>query len=159
MIAKKYWLFKTEPSAFSIDDLAAAPKKTDHWDGVRNYQARNFLRDEIKKGDGVLFYHSRIDEPAVVGVCMVSKSGYADHTALDPTSKYFDPKSAPDNTRWFMVNVTFKKKFKTPVTLTQIKHTPGLEKMVLAQKGARLSIQPVSENEWKIVNGLAGLKV
>ncbi len=153
---KRYWLFKSEPSGYSIDDLRSAPKKTDHWDGVRNYQARNFLRDEIKKGDGVLFYHSRIPEPAVVGECVVTRDGYPDYTAFDSREKHFDPKSDASAPRWFMVDIKFKKKFKQPVTLNQIKQTPGLEQMMVAQKGSRLSIQPVTESEWTIILQLAG---
>lgn len=153
---KQYWLFKTEPSAFSIDDLAAAPKKTEHWDGVRNYQARNLLRDEIQKGDGVLFYHSQVSPPVVVGSCVVAKAGYPDHTAFDPKSKYFDPKSSPEQPRWFMVDVTLKKKFTRPVSLPELKQTPGLERMLVTQRGTRLSIQPVTAEEWRIVHELAG---
>ena len=108
----KYWLMKSEPDAFGIDDLAARPGKREHWDGVRNYQARNFMRDDMKKGDKVLFYHSSCAEPGVVGVAKVVKEAYPDPSALNPESKYFDPKSDPDNPRWFMVDIKFVKKFK-----------------------------------------------
>ncbi len=153
---KRYWLFKTEPSGFSIEDLQSRPKKTEPWDGVRNYQARNFLRDDIQKGDGVLFYHSRIPEPAVVGACTVVRSGYPDHTAFIPTEKHYDPKSDSSNPRWFMVDVKLKSIFKRVVTLNEIKQASSLATMVVGQKGSRLSIQPVSEREWKIIHKLAG---
>ncbi len=153
---KRYWLFKSEPSGFSIEDLKACPNKTEPWDGVRNYQARNFLRDDIQVGDGVLFYHSRIPEPAVVGACIVTKSGYPDTTAFDPKAKHYDPKSDSSAPRWFLVDVKLKKIFKRVVTLNEIKESAGLETMVVAQKGSRLSIQPVTEAEWKIIHDLAG---
>jgi predicted RNA-binding protein with PUA-like domain len=153
---KRYWLFKSEPSGYSIQDLQESPGKTDNWDGVRNYQARNFLRDDIRRGDGVLFYHSRIPEPAVVGACVVTKGGYLDTTAFDPDEKHYDPRSDSSAPRWFMVDIKLKKIFKRVVTLSEIKKSPGLEKMVVAQKGSRLSIQPVTESEWDIIHHLAG---
>ena len=155
---KRYWLLKSEPSGFSIDDLKAEPNRTAHWDGVRNYQARNYLRDEITKGDEVFFYHSKVDSPRVVGSCIVTRAGYPDHTAFDPRDKHHDPKSDPTNPRWFMVDIKLKKIFKNPVDLATLKTTPGLGKMVLTQKGSRLSVQPVTENEWRIVHALAGEK-
>ena len=154
-MAKRYWLFKSEPESFSIEDLAASPKKTTCWEGVRNYQARNLLRDEVKVGDGVLFYHSRSKPMGVVGVCEVVKAGYPDHTARDPESKYFDPKATKDDPRWYMVDVKLKEKFRDTITLAQLKETPGLEGMMVCQRGARLSIQPVTAAEWKIVLKLA----
>ncbi len=157
-IMKRYWLLKSEPSGFSIDDLSAQKNKTAHWDGVRNYQARNYLRDEISKGDEVLFYHSRIEPPRVVGSCIVTRGGYPDHTAFDAKEKHHDSKSDPGNPRWFMVDVKFKKKFKNPVELPTLKQTPGLDKMVLTQKGSRLSVQPVTGDEWRIIHALAGEK-
>ncbi len=147
-MAKKYWLMKSEPSVFSIDDLAKEPKKTAYWDGVRNYQARNFMRDEMKKGDLVLFYHSNAEPPCVAGVCEVVKEGYPDFTAFDPESKYYDPKSSDDKPRWFMVDVKLKKKFKKPVTLAEIKENKKLQKMRLVQKGNRLSVMPVEKKEF-----------
>ncbi|MFQ5607701.1 MAG: EVE domain-containing protein [Candidatus Zixiibacteriota bacterium] len=153
---KKYWLFKSEPSGFSIDDLNRLPGKTTHWDGVRNYQARNSLRDDVAKGDGVLFYHSKIETPQVVGACIVVRSGYPDHTAFDPAEKHFDVKSDPSRPRWFMVDLKLKRIFRQPVELSTLKSSPGLEEMVVTQKGSRLSIQPVTEREWRIVHGLAG---
>ncbi len=154
-MAKSYWLFKSEPGSYSIQDLAKAPAKTTCWEGVRNYQARNLLRDDVKVGDGVLFYHSNAKPMGVAGVCEVVKAGYADDTAWDPESKYFDPKSSPDSPRWSMVDVKLKKVFPDIIPLSVLKETPGLEAMVVCQRGSRLSIQPVSPSEWKIVLRLA----
>lgn len=148
-MAIKYWLFKSEPESFSIDDLEKSKNKTTYWNGVRNYQARNFLRDEIKKGDLVLFYHSNSDPIAVVGVCEVTKEGYNDFTALEPEHYYYDPKSTPDNQPWFMVDIKLKTKFKKPVTLVEIKSNPKLQKMKLLQKGNRLSVMPVEKYEFE----------
>jgi len=145
-----YWLFKTEPGCFSFDDLKNRPEMTEHWDGVRNYQARNFLRDTIRIGDLVLFYHSSIAEPAIVGLAMVVREGYPDFTARDPGSEHFDPKSSLENPIWYMVDVRFVKPFNKPVTLEQIKANPLLAEMPLVKR-SRLSIQPVSEEEWKVI--------
>lgn len=150
-----YWLFKTEPTTYSIDHLAAEPDQTTLWEGVRNYQARNFLRDNVKVGDKVLFYHSNTEPPGVVGECRVTRAAYPDPTALDPDSKYFDPKSSPDNTRWFVVDVKLVKRYKKIVPLEELRETPGLEEMVVARRGNRLSITPVTADEWKIVQRLA----
>jgi len=147
-MAKKYWLVKSEPDAFSIDDLAKSKKKTTHWDGVRNYQARNFMRDEMKKGDGVLYYHSNTDPTAVVGYCEVVKEGYPDHTQFDPDDKHFDPKADPAKPTWMMVDIKLVKKFKNPVPLAEIKENPKLQKMRLVQRGNRLSVMPVEKKEW-----------
>jgi len=144
-----YWLFKSEPGAYSIDDLAKE-KKT-FWDGVRNYQARNFLRDGVKKGDQVLFYHSNSEPNGIYGIAEIVKEGYPDHTAFDPESHHFDPKSKPQNPAWFMVDITFVKKFSTPVTLEEIKANPKLQEMKLLQRGNRLSIQPVTKEEFSII--------
>lgn len=144
------WLMKSEPDAFSIDDLAARPGKLEHWDGVRNYQARNFMR-EMKKGDKVLFYHSSCPEPGVVGVAKVVKEAYPDFTAFDPESKYFDPKSSPDKPRWFMVDIQFQKKLKRTITLAELKQNPRLEGMQLLRKGNRLSVMPVAESEFDAI--------
>jgi predicted RNA-binding protein with PUA-like domain len=152
-----YWLFKTEPGCFSLDDLKARPNMTEHWDGVRNYQARNFLRDSIKVGDRVLFYHSNIPEPAVVGISEVVREGYPDFTALDPTSEHFDPKSSPDNPIWHMVDVRYLEPLPRPVTLEQIKANPLLASMPLVKR-SRLSIQPVTAEEWRIILTMGGLK-
>ncbi len=144
-----YWLMKTEPDVFSIDDLYNKPKKTEPWDGVRNYQARNFMRDEMKKGDMVLFYHSNAKaETGVAGVAIVAKESYPDFTSWDKKSKYFDPKSSEDKPRWFMVDVKYKKKFKRIVTLSEIKENKRLKDMRLIQKGNRLSILPVKKSEF-----------
>jgi predicted RNA-binding protein with PUA-like domain len=152
---RRYWLFKTEADCFSIDDLARQPGKTTFWDGVRNYQARNMLRDEIQIGDGVLLYHSNCDPLVIAGICEVVKNGYADHTAFDKNEKHYDPKSRPEDPTWYMVDIKLVKKFKTPITRDQLKVTPGLENMMVLRKGSRLSIQPVTPEEWEIVTGLA----
>lgn len=144
----QYWLMKSEPGAFSIDDLKACPKGTEPWDGVRNYQARNMMRDQMKKGDLVFFYHSTCAEPGVVGIATVVKEGYPDYTARDPESKYYDPRASEDNPRWFMVDVKFKRKLKRPISLKALKTNPALSEMALVKKGSRLSIMPVREEEW-----------
>ena len=144
----KYWLMKSEPTAFSIDDLAKAPKKTTYWDGVRNYQARNFMRDEMKIGDQVLYYHSNTKPAGVVGVCEVVKEGYPDFSAFDPEDKHYDPKSNSENPTWIMVDIKLKKKFKTTVTLTEIKENKKLQDMKLVQRGNRLSVMPVAKKEF-----------
>jgi len=149
--ARRYWLVKTEPDCFSFDDLWDAPDRTTYWDGVRNYQARNTLRDEMKKGDRVLVYHSSCEPPAVVGVAEVVREGYTDFTAFDPSHEHFDPKSREDAPTWVMVDIRAVEKFKRPVTLAELRATPGLEKMSLLQKGSRLSVQPVRAEEWEIV--------
>jgi len=148
-MAKKYWLFKSEPSEFSLDDLKKSKNQTTFWDGVRNYQARNFLRDQIKKGDGVLFYQSSTEPLAVVGYCEVIKDGYADHTQFDPKNDHFDSKAKKDSPTWFMVEIKFVKEFKNPLTLEVIKSNPKLQSMKLIQRGQRLSIQPVTKDEWE----------
>ena len=141
-----YWLFKSEPSSYSIDDLAK--DKQTCWDGVRNYQARNFIRDAMKKGDKVLFYHSNTDPMAVVGVCEIVKEAYADYTAFDPDSHYYDPKSKKDNPAWMMVDIKFLKKLKNPVTLASMKDNPKLKNFRLLQRGNRLSVFPVDKSEF-----------
>ena len=147
----RYWLMKSEPSAFSIEDLKNAPNGTDHWDGIRNYQARNFMRDEMKRGDRVLFYHSSADPMAVVGTAQVVRKAYPDHTALDPDSKYFDPKSTSENPRWVMVDIQFESQFAVPLTLAELRKLPQLNDMMLLKKGQRLSIQPVTEEEFETI--------
>jgi predicted RNA-binding protein with PUA-like domain len=145
-----FWLFKTEPGCFSFDDLRNRPAMTEHWDGVRNFQARNFLRDSIKVGDRVLFYHSNIPEPVVVGLAEVVRGGYPDFTALDPSGEHFDPKASPINPIWYMVDVRFLEPLPKPVTLEDIKGTPLLGGMPLVRR-SRLSIQPVSPEEWQTI--------
>lgn len=145
-MATKYWLMKSEPNAYSIDDLVK-DKKT-HWDGVRNYQARNFMRDDMKKGDKVLFYHSNANPTAVVGICEVIKEGYPDFTAFDPEDKHFDPKSKEDNPTWIMVDIKIENKLARPVTLEEIKENPKLQNMRLVQRGNRLSVMPVEKKEF-----------
>jgi len=151
-MAHRFWLFKTEPTTYSIDDLAKLG--TDHWDGVRNYQARNFLRDDIKPGDHVFIYHSRVEPMAIMGLAQVTRGGYPDHTQFDPKSAHPDPKSSSNNPRWFMVDIKLVEKFKHPLTLSAMRAVPGLENMMLLQKGSRLSIQPVSEKEAEILLAL-----
>ncbi|MBD3331400.1 EVE domain-containing protein [candidate division GN15 bacterium] len=148
-MAKRYWLFKSEPDCFSIDDLKR--EGTSHWDGVRNYQARNMLRDDIKRGDGVLFYHSGVQPPGVVGLAEVAKSGYPDYTAWDPESEHFDPKASEYNPIWYMVDVRFVRKLPEMLPLPQLKKEPGLENMMVTQRGSRLSVQPVTTDEWKVM--------
>jgi len=150
-----YWLFKSEPGCFSIDDLASRPGMTEHWDGVRNYQARNYLRDAIKPGDRVLFYHSNIPEPAIVGIAEVVRGGYPDFTAFDPESEHFDPRSSPAAPVWFMVDVRFVASMPHPVTLERIKGNPLLAAMPLVRR-SRLSIQPVTPEEWRIILAMGG---
>ncbi len=150
------WLFKSEASCFSIDDLAAAPRQTTFWDGVRNYQARSMLRDDIQVGDRVFFYHSSSDPLAIVGTVEVVRAGYGDFTALDPEAQHYDPKSTADEPIWFMVDIKLRKKFKRPVTLAELREEPRLKEMKLLQRGSRLSVQPVTEEEWRIVHELAG---
>jgi predicted RNA-binding protein with PUA-like domain len=155
---KRYWLMKTEPSTFSWGDLLDSPGKTTPWDGVRNYRARNFMRDEMRKGDGVLFYHSNAKPPAVVGTATVSREGYPDPTQFDPKSPYYDPKADPENPRWFLVDVRADRGFKREVPLPELRETPGLEDMALLRRGMRLSVQPVTSAEWRIILKLGGVK-
>jgi predicted RNA-binding protein with PUA-like domain len=149
-----YWLMKSEPDAFSIQDLQKRPKKTEHWDGVRNYQARNFMRDDMKKGDLVLFYHSSCKDVGVAGIAKVVKESYPDHTQFDPKSKYFDAKASEDNPRWFMVDVKWVETFKEVIPLKLLKECKELKDMHLVKKGTRLSIQPVTEKEFKFISKL-----
>jgi predicted RNA-binding protein with PUA-like domain len=146
-----YWLMKSEPSVFSLDDLKKAPKQTTSWEGVRNYQARNMLRDQMKKGDGVFFYHSSTDPQAIVGTAIVAREGYPDPTQFDPKSKYYDADSKKDDPRWFLIDIKLDRAFKSPITLKELREIPGLEKMALLKKGMRLSVQPVSLDEWRII--------
>jgi predicted RNA-binding protein with PUA-like domain len=149
-----YWLMKSEPDAFSIADLKSRPKKTEHWDGVRNYQARNFMR-AMKKGDLAFFYHSSCEVPGVYGIIEVARAAYPDHTAWDPENHHYDPKSTTERPLWFMVDVRFKRELKKPVTLTAIKMQPALKQMRLVQRGSRLSVMPVTAKEWNTILKLA----
>jgi predicted RNA-binding protein with PUA-like domain len=146
-----YWLLKSEPTAFSIDDLAARPHQTDHWDGVRNYQARNFMRDQMRRGDRALFYHSNCREPGVVAIVEISREAYPDTTAFDPKSPYFDPKSDAVNPRWFMVDVRLVRRLRRLIRLEEIKRNPALGDMALVQRGNRLSVMPVTAAQWKAI--------
>ncbi|NGP54055.1 EVE domain-containing protein [Thioalkalivibrio sp. XN8] len=152
-----YWLMKSEPEAFSIDELARAPGKTTCWDGVRNYQARNMLRDEMKKGDLAFFYHSNCEVPGIVGTVEIVREGYPDHTAFDPDDHHFDPKSDPDNPRWFMVDVKLKKKFPRVVSLRELKSYADreLRDFRLLAKGNRLSVMPVTKSQWRFIESLS----
>jgi predicted RNA-binding protein with PUA-like domain len=147
-MTQRYWLMKSEPSAYSIDDLerdGSAP-----WTGVRNYQARNYMRDDMRVGDGVFFYASG-DDAGIVGLAKVSKAAYPDDTAFKKGHEYFDPKSKKENPTWFMVEIKFVRKLAKTILLGTLKSTPGLEKMVVTQKGSRLSVQPVRPEEWEII--------
>ena len=151
----KYWLIKSEPSCFSIDDLKKATQQTTHWDGVRNYQARNFMRDQMQIGDLVFFYHSNCTPPGIIGVAEVVSESYPDFTAFDPNSEHPDVSSTPDNPRWFMVDVRFKEKFPTLIPLDLLKQQPELKDMFVFRKGNRLSITPITSEEWKVIKNLA----
>jgi predicted RNA-binding protein with PUA-like domain len=152
----KYWLIKSEPGEFSIDDLAASPKRTTGWDGVRNYQARNFMRDEMKKGDQAFFYHSSCAEPGIVGIVKITREAYPDETALDPENKHYDARSDSANPRWFAVDVTLERKLATELPLAKLKQYAGgrLSKLQLLKRGNRLSVIPVTRNEWKFILSL-----
>ncbi len=147
----KYWLMKSEPDVFGIDHLAKMPKKTEHWDGIRNYQVRNMMRDEMKKGDLVLFYHSNCKEPGIVGIARIVKEAYPDFTAFDPKEKYYDPKSEPENPRWLMVDVQLVRKFKRTISLQELKSYKTLSEMIILRRGNRLSITPVSKKHWDFI--------
>jgi predicted RNA-binding protein with PUA-like domain len=151
-----HWLIKSEPDVFGIGDLAKAPRKTTHWDGVRNYQARNFLRDDMRVGDRAFFYHSNCDEPAIVGVVEVVRAGYPDHTAFDAKDPHFDRDSDPKQPRWFMVDVRLARTLAQPITLAALREHSGgaLEGFALLRRGNRLSVMPVSAAHWKFILGL-----
>ncbi|KTD21078.1 EVE domain-containing protein [Legionella londiniensis] len=154
-MTKQYWLMKSEPECFSIDDLKKSPKQTTPWDGVRNYQARNFIRNEMRPGDLVFFYHSNCNPPGIAGIAEIVSEPYPDYTAFDPESEHPDPKSTLENPRWYMVDVRFKEKFSHLIPLEELKKYPELEKMPLVRKGNRLSVMPVSEKEWNFIKKLA----
>lgn len=145
---KNYWLMKSEPGAYSIDDLKK--DSTTHWDGVRNFQARNFMRDLMKKGDLVLFYHSNANPPGVAGIAKVVKTGYPDHSATDKKNKHYDPKASKENPIWFMVDLSFVKKLKRYISLDEMKKNPALKNMILLQR-SRLSVQPVTKEEFEAI--------
>ena len=153
----KYWLMKSEPGEYSLDDLKKEPDQTEHWDGVRNYQARNFMRDDMQVGDGVLFYHSG-KKPEVVGTARVVRTGYPDHTAQDPKNNHFDPKSTPENPIWFMVDVQFASEFTTPIPLKALRDVAALKDMILLRRGNRLSVMPVTKKEFETIVKLGGKK-
>jgi len=148
----QYWLIKSEPDAFSIDDLQQAG--VEPWDGIRNYQARNFMRDQMQVGDQVFFYHSSCAVPGIVGVCEVASAPYPDPTAFNPEEKYYDPKSDPDKPRWILVDMKFVKKLEQPISLTELKTLQELAEMRLLKKGNRLSIMPVEKSEWEFIMDL-----
>jgi predicted RNA-binding protein with PUA-like domain len=150
-----YWLFKSEPDTFGIDDLAAQPGATDHWDGVRNYQARNFMRDRMQAGDLGFFYHSNTKEPGIVGIVEIAREAYPDHTAFDPQDPHYDPKSDPDNPRWYMVDVRLVRRLGRTITLAELKERAAeLGDLPLVKKGNRLSIMPVTEEQWEYILSL-----
>lgn len=170
-VARKFWLMKSEPDAFSIDDLRRASKHTTCWDGVRNFQARNLLRDEIRVGDGVLFYHSSADPPGIAGEAVVVappsvrtlpaapgavdvRAGYPDFTAFDPNDPHYDPKSDPKRPTWYMVDVRFVRACKTFIALDRLKAIPALRDMLVVRRGVRLSVQPVGAREWDVIMAL-----
>ncbi|WP_049721851.1 EVE domain-containing protein [Gilvimarinus polysaccharolyticus] len=150
----QYWLFKTEPDCYSIDDLARESHQTTRWDGIRNYQARNFLRDQVAMADRVFIYHSRCKPMGIVGTATISRASYPDPQQFNPQNPYFDDKASMDTPRWFCVDVTLTEKFPHIITLEQIKHIQALDTMILRKQG-RLSIQPVTEYEWKTITQLS----
>jgi predicted RNA-binding protein with PUA-like domain len=157
-VPRQYWLLKSEPESFSIADLERAPGRTTGWEGVRNYQARNYLR-LMRRGDGVLFYHSNAEPPAVAGLAEVVAEAYADPTALDRKSTYFDPKATAINPRWSQVDIRHVQTFARPIPLERLRGEPALSKMELLRKGSRLSVQKVRPEEWKAVLALSKKKV
>jgi predicted RNA-binding protein with PUA-like domain len=152
--AVQHWLIKSEPESYSIQDLAREPTRTTHWDGVRNYQARNFMRS-MRVGDRVLFYHSNAEPPAVVGTAAVARTAYPDFTALDPADKHYDPKATRENPIWEMVDVKLQQVFDRPVSLDELRNVASLKGMELLRLGSRLSVQPVSKEHFEIVLKLA----
>ena len=149
-----YWLMKSEPETFGIDDLKKRPKQTEPWDGVRNYQARNMLRDRMKVGDQAFFYHSNCEVPAIVGIMEIVKAGYPDTSAFDPSDLHFDPKSDPENPRWYRVDVRFVRQFKHIITLAELKSHRALAELPLVQRGSRLSVVPVTSQQWRFILSL-----
>ena len=157
MPKRRYWLLKSEPHAFSFDDLLSAEGRRTAWDGVRNYTARNTLRDDMKVGDGVLFYHSNTKPPGIAGVAKVVREGYPDPTQFDPDDAHYDPKASKDDPRWMMVDIQAVRALARYVELDELRAAPGLANMALVQRGQRLSVQPVRAAEWRQVLKLGGL--
>lgn len=153
----RHWLVKSEPESFSFDDLVRAPKRTTRWDGVRNYQARNLLRDEMAVGDQVFFYHSSTEPPGIAGVAEVVRAGYPDPTAFDRSDDHFDAKSRQDAPAWFAVDLRAVARVVPEIPLSRLRETKALEGMVLLRKGSRLSVQPVTAAEWKVITSMAAL--
>lgn len=151
----QHWLFKSEPGDFSIDDLAAAPGRKTHWDGVRNYQARNILRDQVRKGDLVLFYHSSTEPAGIAGLCEVTRAAYPDHTALDPKHPHYDPAATAADPRWYMVDIRLRQKFRKLLTLSELRMHKALFDMELLRRGSRLSVQPVTPRQFEAVMSIA----
>lgn len=149
-----YWLMKSEPDVFGIDDLKNQPRRTTAWDGVRNYQARNMLRDQITKGDLAFFYHSSCDDPAIVGIMEVVRGGYPDKTALDPADSHYDPGRLADKPRWFVVDVKFKRALRRQLTLSELRRHPALDNLLLLRPGNRLSVMPVNKKDWDYILAL-----
>jgi predicted RNA-binding protein with PUA-like domain len=149
-----YWLMKSEPDTFGINDLYNRPDQTEHWDGVRSYQARNMMRDDMKLGDRVFFYHSNCEEPGIVGIMEIVKEGYPDFTAFDPGNKHFDPKSDPENPRWIMVDVKYVRTLSRIITLKELKDHQSLADLALVKRGNRLSIMPLTEYQWEFILSL-----
>ena len=149
-----YWLMKSEPSAFSIEDLQRRPGQIEPWDGVRNYQARNMMRDDMAVGDGIFFYHSNCDIPGIVGIATVVREAYPDDTAFDPQSKHYDPKSLRERPCWFMVDVGFVRTLSRTITLTELKRDPALDGFPLTRRGNRLSVMPLSKVQWDYILSL-----
>jgi predicted RNA-binding protein with PUA-like domain len=150
----RYWLMKSEPAEFSIDDLKTRPDQTEHWDGVRNYQARNMMRDDMKVEDGVLFYHSNCDTPGIVGLAEIRREAYPDFTALDPGHVHFDAKSTPEKPIWLMVDVGFVRKLRRTISLAELRDQPALEGLPLIRRANRLSVMPVTEAQWQFILSL-----
>lgn len=157
-MARRYWLFKSEPDVFGFEDLVREPDHTAYWDGIRNYQARNFLRDDVRPKDQVIFYHSNAKPPHVAGLAEVVRGAYPDPTQFDPSAKYYDPKSDPASPRWVMVDVRATHRLARQPTLAELRAAPTLEGMMLLAKGSRLSIQPVSAEHFRELVRLAGGK-
>ena len=158
-VKQRFWLMKSEPSCFSFTDLQARPGRVEHWDGVRNFQARNFLRDEIKVGDGVLFYHSNIAEPAIVGVARVVRAGYPDFTARNPRNEHFDPRATDEAPIWYMVDVQAVTALPHPLTRHMLMAHPLLGTMAVLRRGNRLSVQEVTARDWSAILAAGGLNV